>query len=608
MAYEKTTWADGVTVIDAAKLNNIEAGIEANEEALTQKADKSELAQKADVSDLEDKADVSALAQKADKSELHNHSNKTVLDGVTSTKIDNWDEAHSHQHSHSNQAVLDDVTSTKVSNWDEAHSHQHSHNNKTDLDTLTESKLEGYDTAVTNVNAILSHTHLKKYASKKWVAYGDSITSQTYYNEYINGTDTYVTLLKNYLNIGAVKNYGIGSSCAGYIEDEPASSLTVNYNQHSSDTADADVITLAYGTNDWFNNVPLGVYGDSVNTTFWGAYGSVIKSIREANADCEIIILTPIWRDYASSTAGGELPYAENANGVTFWEYVDAIKEIARFYGVPCVDLHSNIAIRKYTASDGTGNYSGDGLHPNQRGQYKIARLLLPVLRDALDTVDFDMETDIVYTSANAPVEPEEPVEPDGPPALVTSMDNFLETGFTYTNTPSTSGNTVTASNGEVLVLAKTSAKNFWIQTTAASMLWFALYSNANTDPENENLEIVGASINNSISYGGVLMRGKFDGTCFLMGTNEYLYNRAELNLMPYFVAHKIHFMYDNDNDCWDISYISDGAETSVGSIAFSDINLGDISNGWATQTPEARFGIRLADGDSFTLLSESPV
>lgn len=42
-------------------------------------------------------------------SRLHTHGNKTVLDGITSTKVSNWDEAFSNKHWHNNKSNLDTI-------------------------------------------------------------------------------------------------------------------------------------------------------------------------------------------------------------------------------------------------------------------------------------------------------------------------------------------------------------------------------------------------------------------------------------------------------------------------------------------------------------------
>ena len=74
---------------DASAMNS---AISDNKAAITAlqsgKADKSEIP--TTVSELTDSADY------AKKSDLHSHANKTILDGITSTKISNWDSAKTH--------------------------------------------------------------------------------------------------------------------------------------------------------------------------------------------------------------------------------------------------------------------------------------------------------------------------------------------------------------------------------------------------------------------------------------------------------------------------------------------------------------------------------
>ena len=98
-----------------------------------------------------------SLADYAKLTDLHSHSNKTVLDGITSTKVSNWDGAATNSHTHSNKSVLDGITSTKVSHWDDAYSDSHTHSNKTVLDGITSTKVSNWDGAATN-----SHTHSNK--------------------------------------------------------------------------------------------------------------------------------------------------------------------------------------------------------------------------------------------------------------------------------------------------------------------------------------------------------------------------------------------------------------------------------------------------------------
>lgn len=69
---------------------------------------------------------------------LHTHNNKSILEGITSGLISNWNTAYTNNHTHNNKTVLDGISSTKVSNWDEAFSNKHWHNNKSNLDTINQ--------------------------------------------------------------------------------------------------------------------------------------------------------------------------------------------------------------------------------------------------------------------------------------------------------------------------------------------------------------------------------------------------------------------------------------------------------------------------------------
>lgn len=40
----------------------------------------------------------------------HSHSNKSVIDGITSTNVSNWNTASTNSHTHTNKTVLDTIT------------------------------------------------------------------------------------------------------------------------------------------------------------------------------------------------------------------------------------------------------------------------------------------------------------------------------------------------------------------------------------------------------------------------------------------------------------------------------------------------------------------
>ena len=107
--YKPTTWIGGKTIGTADVMNNIEDGIVKAHERLDNisfdevvgNIDLSEYAKKTDIPTVptnisaftNDKGYLTEhqdISGKADKTELHNHTNKTVLDGITSAKVTEW--------------------------------------------------------------------------------------------------------------------------------------------------------------------------------------------------------------------------------------------------------------------------------------------------------------------------------------------------------------------------------------------------------------------------------------------------------------------------------------------------------------------------------------
>ena len=111
----------------------------------------------------------------------HTHGNLSTLESITSAKMTNWDNAYTSAHSHSNKSVLDGITSTKVGNWDGAATNAHTHDNKTILDNLTQAVIDN------------SHTHSNKtvldgITTAKTAQWDNAISAVSF-----NGTDATVT-------------------------------------------------------------------------------------------------------------------------------------------------------------------------------------------------------------------------------------------------------------------------------------------------------------------------------------------------------------------------------------------------------------------------------
>lgn len=51
---------------------------------------------------------------------VHSHDNKSVIDGITSILVSNWNTAYTNSHTHSNQSVLDGITAADIAAWNAA--------------------------------------------------------------------------------------------------------------------------------------------------------------------------------------------------------------------------------------------------------------------------------------------------------------------------------------------------------------------------------------------------------------------------------------------------------------------------------------------------------
>lgn len=114
-------------------------------ESLISGATESFIALKADVVEVE--GEVSALTETVNAisgavENIHTHENKSVLDGITSAKVENWDNAFASAHTHDNASVLDGISAEDVEAWDAATADSHTHANKALLDTYTQTEAD----------------------------------------------------------------------------------------------------------------------------------------------------------------------------------------------------------------------------------------------------------------------------------------------------------------------------------------------------------------------------------------------------------------------------------------------------------------------------------
>lgn len=141
---------------------------------------------------------------------------------------------------------------------------------------------------------------------------------------------------------------------------------------------DADIVVIFGGTNDFgHGDAALGTIHERTNDTFYGAYHLLLQKVFERYPAARVVIMTPLHR-----LSEDEVLY--NERGVrragALSVYVQAIREVAEFYGIPVADLYANCPIQPKVKVQ-RELYMPDGLHPNDAGASLVADCLLSVLK-----------------------------------------------------------------------------------------------------------------------------------------------------------------------------------------------------------------------------------
>lgn len=193
---------------------------------------------------------------------------------------------------------------------------------------------------------------------KKWACLGDSITaSADAYHKWIAQSFGVIPL-----------NYGVSATTVG-IRSGRTDSMLERYLQMN---ADVDIITVLGGTNDFgaAQNVPLGTYGSTDTSTFFGAYDALLKGLIEKYPGKSIGVFTPLPRRGATASLKN---------------YADAVIQVAAKYAVPCLDLFRSAGLDPNVDVINNSLFMtigavGDGLHPNAEGHKILARRIIGFL------------------------------------------------------------------------------------------------------------------------------------------------------------------------------------------------------------------------------------
>lgn len=241
---------------------------------------------------------------------------------------------------------------------------------------------------------------LYSWVGKKVAFLGDSIT------EGANTERMYWEYLEDLIGIEAT-SYGI-SGAMWMPTDTHKDILTQAKSAVASGVA-YDAIFVFCGTNDFYNNVPMGkwyneedyqtaltdrgvikkrVLTSAADATEKGYINDAMKYIKQNYPNAQVIMMTPIHRGRCGdkalgSTYAADNEFASNKSLIYLSDFVNAVKEGAEIWSCPCINLYEDCGILSWMDEYGE-NYlnkkdddrMSDSLHPNRAGHWRIAQTI----------------------------------------------------------------------------------------------------------------------------------------------------------------------------------------------------------------------------------------
>ena len=201
------------------------------------------------------------------------------------------------------------------------------------------------------------------FSEMKIACLGDSITAATNLENEENYLQySYPQKLQELLGAEEVFNLGIGGSSIGrYWSD----AFVDRYTEIPEDT---DIIIVMGGTNDGFcaSDDEFGSLEEREYRTFCGDLDELMRGLREKYPDAVIFFATPlpnVLQDCLMSEREYLLPQKK---------FVDAMKALAKEYGIEVIDLYNSNILDSHDANV-IAEYMPDGVHGSQEGYQVLA-------------------------------------------------------------------------------------------------------------------------------------------------------------------------------------------------------------------------------------------
>lgn len=209
----------------------------------------------------------------------------------------------------------------------------------------------------------------------QWYALGDSITRGMYGYTGGSGVDTvncWAALAAGY-NGWTLTNKGVSGS--GYVvKGGSAPETNAREQVDAIDFSAAELVTLAYGVNDWLQDNGVGSMEDDVTTggTFISNMRYCIEKILTDNPAVKIVVISPInCRSGCTVTTNWGIGKENNAEA-TLEDFYEAEKTVCEYYGIEFIDMLHSSVVNRYNIYFALP----DSVHPTKEIHKQMAREL----------------------------------------------------------------------------------------------------------------------------------------------------------------------------------------------------------------------------------------
>jgi lysophospholipase L1-like esterase len=268
---------------------------------------------------------------------------------------------------------------------------------------------------VDGLTTSLAEKVYNEFNGKRMVFLGDSFTDQgryttpltsmlqaTSYNGGCSGcfltnqtSQTNYNLFSGVKLVDAIVNNNFSAQVATGLFSQRVATL------QSIDFSTIDIVTIAYGTNDYTSNVSIGNDSDSDGTTIKGAINYITKTLLQKYPNLKIVFITPIYRDSAAqqtTSDGKNCDDNPNSGGYFLRQYVEAIKYQSAKNHVKCIDVFHNSGINRYSQA----SLLLDGIHPTDAGGQVLANLIYRgLITQSLQSESYGTKEDLLTFQKN---------------------------------------------------------------------------------------------------------------------------------------------------------------------------------------------------------------